>query len=110
VNPPDNNEWTDGAFCMAGSELYKLMTSTGVVDNTRAVNSSMTTPNATKVLFCGSNRRIEIPGDARALEVYNMKGRLLYNRFFNRTMPSQTAILPEHFLDQGIVVVRFKAW
>ena len=108
VNPPDNNEWTDGAFCLAGSELFKLVNSTGTSFASSANGPARTMPLRQLLLFSPGSRRVLVPAGAQKCEVYDMKGQLLYRQLIDATKNAQTVTLPEAVRHAGAIAVRFK--
>jgi rhamnogalacturonyl hydrolase YesR len=108
VNPPDNNEWTDGGFCLAGSELFKLVSSTGTSSGKTARDLHTTAPYGGMLLCPGACGRIHIQGDAGAIEVYNLNGRLLYKKMLDEAGKDQTIVLPREIVRSNVAVVRFQ--
>jgi hypothetical protein len=108
VNPPDNNEWTDGAFCLAGSELFKLVNSTGTLFASSANGPARTMPSGRLLLFFPGSRLISVPAGAQRCEVYDMRGQLLYRQEIDGTKNSRTVALPEAVRHAGAIAVRFK--
>jgi hypothetical protein len=108
VNPPDNNEWTDGAFCLAGSELFKLVSSTGTLSGKTARDLHATMPRCSVLLCPGARGRIHIQGDAGAMEVYNLNGRLLYKKMLDEAGKDRETILPGEIVRSNAAVVRFQ--
>jgi rhamnogalacturonyl hydrolase YesR len=106
VNPADNNEWTDGGFCLAGNELYKLLSSssTSSAPGTHAPHQAM--PRGPR-LFTLDSRRVWIPANARGFEVYDLRGRLLYRHILNTPGRDRSVVLPAQISRPGAVAVRF---
>jgi rhamnogalacturonyl hydrolase YesR len=108
VTAGDNNEWTDGGFCLAGNELFKLVSSTGTSSGKTARDLHTTAPYGKMLLCPGARGRIHIQGDAGAIEVYNLNGRLLYKKMLDEAGKDQAIILPREILRSNTVVVRFQ--
>ena len=108
VNPPDNNEWTDGAFCLAGSELFKLVNSTGTLFASSANGPARTMPSGRLLLFSPGSRRVSVPAGAQRCEVYDMRGQLLYRQEIDVTNNARTVTLPDAVRHAGAIAVRFK--
>jgi unsaturated rhamnogalacturonyl hydrolase len=107
VTVGDNNEWTDGGFCMAGNELFKLISSTGTSVASNAHGLQRTMPPDRLLLFSPVNRRISVPAGAQRFDVYDMRGRILCRQALDAAKGTRTVVLPEALRHAGAIAVRF---
>jgi Glycosyl Hydrolase Family 88 len=107
VTVTDNNEWTDGGFCMAGSELFKLVSSTNTSSGITAREPHYATLSQRLLLCPGQSRRIHVPGGASAIEIYSLKGQLLCRKLLDETQKDGTIMLPGEIVRSNAVAVRF---
>jgi|GEM_PF-1420149 unsaturated rhamnogalacturonyl hydrolase len=107
VTVGDNNEWTDGGFCMAGAELYKLVAATGVSSGPSPRDLRTTGQSQGFLRYPRHSRKMEVADGANALEVCNVRGRLLYKKAFSAGEKERSVLLPDAVSSAGVIVVRF---
>ncbi|HUI92700.1 MAG TPA: glycoside hydrolase family 88 protein [Chitinivibrionales bacterium] len=107
VTAGDNNEWTDGGFCMAGNELYKLMASTSISVKPVATGVSGSSTRVRSLNSFGTGR-IAVPVGARSLEIYNIRGRLVYEQMLDASGKQRFLTLPQTVSAAGALLVKFQ--
>jgi rhamnogalacturonyl hydrolase YesR len=107
VTVTDNNEWTDGGFCMAGYELFKLASSTNTSSGMAARDSHIAPPQQRLLLCFGPGRRINVPEGASAIEIYSLNGQFLYRKLLNGEQKDGAIMLPGGILRSNAVAIRF---
>jgi unsaturated rhamnogalacturonyl hydrolase len=108
VNPPDNNEWTDGGFLLAGSELYKALTSTNAKTAMSAPNPHAAVAPLRLMMWPGHSTRITIPEGMRVMEAYSLQGKLLHRASLDLEKNGRSLALPGKFSRLNAVVIKFQ--
>jgi unsaturated rhamnogalacturonyl hydrolase len=106
----NHDEYTEGAFLMAGNEFYKYLTD-GQVQSHLGVSLTSTSGSAhpSTVMHCAidANQRIAIPSGAIGAEFYTPAGRKIGAQMFRAARPDHI-VVPEAMTGKGVVIVRFK--
>jgi unsaturated rhamnogalacturonyl hydrolase len=104
----DNAEYTDGAFLMAGYELYKLITigPVSTISTPSRFLANQINPRIQKFSALGVNHRISLPAHAAGAEVYSAAGRKVWECCAG-TSGSRTIIIPRSLDNSGTLFVKF---
>ena len=103
----NNSEYTDGAFLMAGNELYKLVTNTpteGIAAN--EASSPRQQPGAKTLCTIAGGGRIALPVHAAGVQVYTAAGRKVWEWAAGNS-PAHAVSVPRQILGHGILFAKF---
>ena len=106
--PTNHDEYTEGAFLMAGNEFYKFLTSGITAAKPAPLNREIRSLSPAREIRCnvGSSRFLDIPNNAISVEFYTPAGRKICA--INNLTPSQRRLsLSEAMTGSGVSVVKF---
>jgi unsaturated rhamnogalacturonyl hydrolase len=107
----NHDEYTEGAFLMAGNELYKFLTNPPLCPIVSAgpSQSSVIGASASQRImtsrFTLGTRRLAIPAKARGVEFYTPAGRKIVAMKFTTTVNELP--LPETMTNAGVIIAKF---
>ena len=106
----NHDEYTEGAFLMAGNEFYKFLTSGLVTESGSAVPRAAAPraahPAALTLCTLGAERRLRVPDRATGVEFYSAAGRKLGSQP-TPAGSSRHIVLSDAGSGKGVTIVKF---
>ncbi|HUI91031.1 MAG TPA: glycoside hydrolase family 88 protein [Chitinivibrionales bacterium] len=103
--PTNHDEYTEGAFLMAGDQFYKFLVN-GIAGTVPAASKLGKTPALEIRCAIGRGHSLDIPATATGVECYTLTGRRIF-ALYNLTPARRRLFASQAAMQNGVMIVKF---